>query len=144
MIAVFASVKCEDGKVRAESFLLTDEEATELRGKDTDRVRPWTWIVAASGFAHDAYQDNNHYARWWWDEWERRERGEEKQQYEPDAREWYRSDCPRCPWCNAANDIPDDVSDGHPHEEEATCYSCDQPFVIRRSYVYSTAPIRKD
>lgn len=40
MIAVFAAVKCEDGKVRAERFLLTDEEATELRGKDTDHIRP--------------------------------------------------------------------------------------------------------
>jgi len=144
MIAVFASVKGEDGKVRAESFLLTDEEAAELRGKDTDRVRPWTWIVAGSGFAHDAYQDNNHYARWWWDEWERRERGEEHDKYVPDAHDWHRSECPRCPWCNAANDIPDDVSEAHPYEEEASCYSCGQPFSIRRAFVYSTSPIRKD
>ena len=48
MIAVFASVKGEDGKVRAERFLLADEEANELRGTDTDRLRPWSWSVAAA------------------------------------------------------------------------------------------------
>ena len=144
MIAVFASVKGEDGKVRAESFLLTDDEANELRGKDTDRIRPWMWVVAASPFAHDAYEENNHYARWWWDEWERRERGEDKRHYVPDAQTWHRQEQPRCPWCNAANDIPDDVSEGHPYEEEAKCNSCDQPFVIRRAFIYTTSPIRKD
>ena len=42
------------------------------------------------------------------------------------------------------NDIPDDVSEAHPYEEEASCYSCGQPFSIRRAFVYSTSPIRKD
>ena len=144
MIAVFASVKGEDGMVRAESFLLTDEEATELRGKDTDRIRPWTWVVAVSPFAHDAYQENNHYARWWWDEWARREQGEDKLHYVPDAQTYHCLDQPRCPWCNRTHIMIDDVSEGHPYEEEAKCSNCDQPFAIRRTFVYSTAPIRKD
>lgn len=144
MIAVFAAVKGDDGKVRAERFLLTDEEANELRGTNTDRIRPWTWVVAVSPFATDAYEDNNHYARWWWDEWERRERGEEKQQYEPDARTWHRQSEPRCPWCDRTNALDETVGGRLMPEETLDCTFCDQPFMLNRYYTYTTSPIRKD
>lgn len=144
MIAVFASVKCEDGKIRAEKFLLSDEEANELRGTNTDRIRPWTWLVAVTPFAHDEYEDNNHYARWWWDEWERRERGEEKQQYKPDARTWHRQSEPRCPWCDRTNVLDEAVGDRHLSEETLDCTFCEQPFSLTRYYFYTTKPVRKD
>lgn len=144
MIAVFAAVKGDDGKIRAERFLLTDEEANELRGTNTDRIRPWTWVVARSQFAHDEYEDNNHYARWWWDEWERREQGKEKGEYAPDARTWHRQSEPRCPWCDRSNVLDEEVGQRHMPEETLNCEHCNQPFAVTRYYFYTTAPVRKD
>ena len=144
MIAVCAAVKDEDGKVRAEKFLLTDEEANELRGTHTDRIRPWTWVVTVFPFAPDAYEENNHYARWWWDEWERRERGEDKLHYVPDARTWHRQDQPRCPWCDQTNVLDDEVGQQHLPEETRNCEHCSQPFSLTRYYFYTTSPVRND
>ena len=144
MIVVFAAVKGEDGVVRAGKFLLEDDEAVELRAGGGDHARPWTWVFDAGPGATDAYDGNHHYARWWWDEWERRKRGGARLSYVPDAHEWRRQEVPRCPWCNASNLVDDDVSVAHPYEEVVSCSSCSQPFSVRRSYVYSTTPVRKE
>jgi hypothetical protein len=145
MTAVFAAVKGEDGIVRAEKFLFTDEEGDEMRASGGgDHARPWTWIFNAASGANDAYEGNNHYARWWWDEWERRQRGDARLSYVSDAQEWRGQKVPRCPWCSDSNLVDDDVSVDHPYEEVVSCSSCSQPFVVKRSYVYSTAPLRKE
>ncbi len=144
MIAVFAAVKEDDGIIRAEKFLLTDEEAAELRGTSTDAIRPWTWVAAVSPFATDEYEGNNHYARWWWDEWERREQGKEKQQYAPDARTWHRQSQPRCPWCDRTNLVEEEIGERLPSDETRNCDHCGQPFSLTRYYFYSTSPVRKD
>jgi len=144
MIAVFAAVKDDDGVVRAERFLCTEEEADELRASSGAYARPWTWVVAVSSFATDAYEGNHHYARWWWDEWERRSRGEPKQVYAPDAHTWHRCSTPRCPWCDRKQDVSDDTDSGHPQEEIATCWNCQQTFALYRQFVYTTKPVRKE
>jgi hypothetical protein len=144
MTVVFAAVRGDDGVVRAGKFLLEDDEAVELRKSGQEHARPWTWIFNAAPSATDAYEGNNHYARWWWDECERRQRGGARLSYVPDAHEWRRQEVPRCPWCNASNLIDDDVSESHPYEEVVSCSSCSQPFIARRCYVYSTTPVRKE
>ena len=73
MIVVFAAVKGDDGTVRAERFLLVEEEADVLLSDASGAyVRPWAWMVAESTSLAEEEERDDTYAAWWWDEWERR------------------------------------------------------------------------
>lgn len=73
MIAVFAAVKGEDGVIRAEKFLVTDEEQDELFSDNSGQyARPWAWMVANSTSIEEEELHGDDYAQWWWGEWARR------------------------------------------------------------------------
>ena len=143
MIAVFAAVKNDDGKIHAESFLLTEEEAADLQDTATDTYRPWMWTVWQGGSLSNAhpYSMNNHYARWWWGEWERRRQGLEKQEYVPDATEWHNQREPRCPWCDKRNEW---LEDPQTTEARVLCNYCQQPFIVEVIPAFNTKPHRNE
>ena len=73
MIAVFAAVKGDDGRIRAEKFLLVEAEADELLSDASGTyARPWVWMVAESTSLAEEEERDDAYAAWWWNEWERR------------------------------------------------------------------------
>lgn len=82
MIAVFAAVLGDDGVIRAQKFLLTEDEADELlKDNSGEYARPWAWMVGNSTSIEEEELHGDDYAVWWWNEWARRRNQGWKQTY---------------------------------------------------------------
>jgi len=82
VIVVFAAVRGDDGVIRAEQFLVTEDEADDLlKNNSGEHARPWAWMVANSTSIEEEELHGDDYAAWWWVEWERRRSQGKKQTY---------------------------------------------------------------